>query len=130
MTGARSGSGTSISLAGAVGVTDHAAAPRCTDIADPFGLAALGPLASSNRVCDCNGQDLRVEEPRGSLGPVANPRWRWGNGAGRLPGGKPDEGEPHVRFGRGSRKRVCPAPAPYFTAAAVEVSRKPRRAIS
>jgi IS6 family transposase len=39
-------------------------------------------------------------------------RWdRWptrvasGNAAGRLPRGKPDEGEPHVRFGKRSRKR-------------------------
>src|SRR3712207_8241068 len=28
-----------------------------------------------------------------------------GNAAGRLPRGKPDEGEPLVRLGRGSRKR-------------------------
>src|SRR5258708_12723054 len=27
-----------------------------------------------------------------------------GNAAGRLPGGKPDEGEPHVRFGKGEQE--------------------------
>jgi hypothetical protein len=58
-----------------------------------------------SRVCDCNGQDLRIEEPRGSLGPVADLWWRQGDAAGRLPGGRPDDREGHVRLVRGSRRR-------------------------
>src|SRR5664279_4355939 len=39
-----------------------------------------------------------------------------GNAAGRLPRGKPDEGEPHVRFGKGEQETgFAPAPAPHFT---------------
>ena len=39
-----------------------------------------------------------------------------GNAAGRLPGGKPDEGEPHVRFGKGEQETgFATAPAPHFT---------------
>src|SRR5664279_1577958 len=39
-----------------------------------------------------------------------------GNAAGRLPGGKPDEGEPHVRFGKGEQETgLATAPVPHFT---------------
>src|SRR5664279_251178 len=39
-----------------------------------------------------------------------------GNADGRLPGGKPDEGEPHVRFGKGEQETgFATAPAPHFT---------------
>ena len=33
-----------------------------------------------------------------------------GNAAGRLPRGKPDEGEPHVRFGKGEQETGCQLP--------------------
>lgn len=59
-------------------------------------------------------------------------RWdRWptrvasGNAAGRLPRGKPDEGEPHVRFGKGEletgRKlpRLLPTSRKWLTCAVV-----------
>jgi hypothetical protein len=33
-----------------------------------------------------------------------------GNAIGRLPGGKPDEGELHVRFGKGEQETGCELP--------------------
>jgi hypothetical protein len=61
-----------------------------------------GPLAGC---ADYNGQD-GIYPSKSLVG-----CWdRWptrvasGNAAGRLPRGKPDEGEPHVRFGKGEQE--------------------------
>jgi len=48
-----------------------------------------------------------------------------GNAAGRLPGGKPDEGEPHVRFGKGEQETgFAPAPVPHFTLVGARIARR------
>ena len=50
--------------------------------------------------CASNPVKAKAEEPMRALGPVVNVV-AWRNAAGRRPGGKPCEGEPHARFGEG-----------------------------
>jgi hypothetical protein len=99
-----------------------------TTVGLPFGLFTHPSLA------------VRSRNRKRSLGrPTTSAAWR--NADDRLPGGKPDEGEPHVRFGEGALEteydshgdglstrgetpgtncgractRTTTAPAPYFT---------------
>jgi len=73
------------------------------------GNAQTQPGTGPSAIAGCATATAKiwVEEPRGSLGPSANP-----GGAGECgrstAWGKPDEGEPHVRFGKGEQETGLP----------------------